>query len=91
MDIWCANGLLRFLDYIAYPFHWILREEKAGMVELRVTMDEKLNKLLDMVVESGVFQSKAELMRSGAVLLLAQMGLLKDHIESQDSRKLQQG
>ena len=54
------------------------------MVELRVTIDEKLNKLLDMVVESGVFQSKAELMRSGAVLLLAQMGLLKDHIESHE-------
>ena len=61
------------------------------MVELRVTIDEKLNKLLDMVVESGVFQSKAELMRSGAVLLLAQMGLLKDHVKGQDHGKQQQG
>jgi Arc/MetJ-type ribon-helix-helix transcriptional regulator len=59
------------------------------MVEPRVTTDEKLNKLLDTIVESGVFQSKAELMRSGAVLLLAQMGLLKDHVESQDREKLQ--
>jgi Arc/MetJ-type ribon-helix-helix transcriptional regulator len=57
------------------------------MVELRVTIDEKLNELLDMVVESGVFQSKAELMRSGAVLLLAQMGLLKGHVESRDRGK----
>lgn len=59
------------------------------MVELRVTIDEEFNKLLDMVVESGVFQSKAELMRSGAVLLLAQMGLLKDHIKVQDRGKHQ--
>lgn len=75
---------------IVYPFNWIFNGED-WMVELRITIDEKLNKLLDMVVESGVFQSKAELMRSGAVLLLAQMGLLKDHIESQDRRKLRRG
>ena len=37
------------------------------MVELRVTVDNKLNKLLDEIVESGLYQSKAELMRSATV------------------------
>ena len=51
------------------------------MVELRVTVDEKLNKLLDKVVEAGIYQSKAELMRSATIYLLMRMGLLKEHIE----------
>jgi len=51
------------------------------MVELRVTVDEQFNKLLDKVVESGVYQSKAELMRSATVYLLIQMGVLKEHVE----------
>ena len=51
------------------------------MVELRVTVDEKLNKLLDKIVKSGIYQSKAELMRSATIMLLIQMGLLKEHVE----------
>jgi Arc/MetJ-type ribon-helix-helix transcriptional regulator len=54
----------------------------VSMVELRVTVDEKFNKLLDKVVEAGVYQSKAELMRSATIYLLIQMGILKEHIES---------
>ena len=54
-----------------------------SMVELRVTVDAKLNKLLDKIVESGIYNSKAELMRSGTIYLLIQMGLLKEHIEKQ--------
>jgi len=54
------------------------------MVELRVTIDEKLNELLDKVVGSGVYQSKAELMRSATIYLLAQMGLISEHIQNQD-------
>jgi Arc/MetJ-type ribon-helix-helix transcriptional regulator len=50
------------------------------MVELRVTVDEQFNKLLDQIVESGVYQSKAELMRSATVYMLIQMGVLKEHI-----------
>ena len=53
------------------------------MVELRVTVDEKLNKLLDKIVESGIYQSKAELMRSATIMLLIQMGLVKEHVEKQ--------
>jgi Arc/MetJ-type ribon-helix-helix transcriptional regulator len=52
------------------------------MVELRVTVDDKLNKLLDEIVESGLYQSKAELMRSATVYLLIQMGVIKDHIQN---------
>ena len=54
----------------------------VSMVELRVTVDEKFNKLLDKVVEAGVYQSKAELMRSATIYLLIQMGILKEHIEN---------
>lgn len=52
------------------------------MVELRVTVDEKLNKLLEKIVASGVYQSKAELMRSATIYLLIQMGVLKEHIKT---------
>ena len=51
------------------------------MVEIRVTIDEKLNKILDKVVASGFYLSKAELMRSATVYLLIQMGVLKEIIE----------
>jgi len=55
-----------------------------SMVELRVTVDEKLNKLLDKIVETGIYQSKAELMRSATIYLLVQMGLIKDHLYSKE-------
>jgi metal-responsive CopG/Arc/MetJ family transcriptional regulator len=51
------------------------------MVELRVTIDEKLNKLLDKIVEAWIYQSKAELMRSATIYFLLQMGVLKENIE----------
>ena len=51
------------------------------MTELRVTIDEKFNKLLDSIVESGLFHSKAELVRSATIHFLLQMGILKDFIE----------
>jgi Arc/MetJ-type ribon-helix-helix transcriptional regulator len=57
------------------------------MVELRVTVDDKFNKLLDDIVASGLYQSKAELMRSATVYMLIQMGVTKDHIQSDTSPK----
>lgn len=53
------------------------------MVELRVTIDEKLNKLLDKVVGSGIYQSKAELMRSATIQLLIEMNLIRDHVQNE--------
>ena len=52
---------------------------------MRVTIDEKLNELLDDVVSSGIYQSKAELMRSATIYLLMQMGVLKEHIQKKSS------
>lgn len=60
------------------------RNPVIAMVELRVTIDEKLNKLLDRVVESGVYQSKAELMRSATIYLLIQMGLISKHVKDEE-------
>ena len=56
-----------------------------SMPELRVTVDEKLNRLLDRIVASGIYNSKAELMRSATIYLLIQMGVLKEHIEKKNS------
>ena len=60
-----------------------LNVQGPKMTELRVTVSDKLNMLLEKVVESGVYQSKAELMRSATIQLLIQMGVLKAHIENQ--------
>lgn len=53
------------------------------MVELRVTVDEKLNKLLDKIVAAGIYQSKAELMRSATIYLLIKMGMIKGQVEKE--------
>lgn len=54
------------------------------MVELRVTIDEKLNKLLDEIVKSGAFLSKAELMRSATIMFIVQSGLFHRLIEKSE-------
>lgn len=51
------------------------------MVELRVTIDERLNKILDEVVESGIFRSKAHLFRFAVLHLLIENDLLKEKIK----------
>ena len=47
-----------------------------------MTVDEKLNALLDEIVASGLFPSKAELMRSSVVQLLKDLGLLQNLINA---------
>lgn len=51
------------------------------MAELRVTVDDGLNELLERIVGSGLYLSKAELMRSAAIYFLMQMGFLKEHVK----------
>lgn len=55
------------------------------MVEIRVTVTKELDALLDQIVDSGVYQSKAELMRSAAIYLLMNMGLIEEHIKNNPS------
>lgn len=52
------------------------------MPEIRVTVDEKLNSLLDEIVASGLYPSKAELTRCGLVQLLKDLGLLQNLINA---------
>ena len=56
------------------------------MTELRVTIDEKFNKLLDSIVETGLFNSKAELVRSATIHFLLQMNVLKDFVKEPQSK-----
>jgi len=53
------------------------------MPELRVVVDEKFNRLLDKIVERGLYASKAELLRSATIYFLMQTGILKDYIEKE--------
>ena len=55
------------------------------MPELRVVVDKELNQLLDKIVDRGIFNSKAELMRSAAISLLSDMGVLREHINGSRS------
>jgi len=57
------------------------------MVELRVTVNEKLDKLLDKMVNAGFYQSKAELMRSATIYLLTQMGVIKEVMRKEENLK----
>lgn len=46
------------------------------MPELRVTVTEKLNELLEKIVETGLFTSKADLVRFATIAYLKEMGWL---------------
>ena len=56
------------------------------MPEIRVTVDDRLNALLDEIVASGLYPPKAELMRSGLVHLLKDLGLLQNLINTNKKR-----
>lgn len=52
------------------------------MPEVRVTVEEKLNLLLDEIVASGLYPSKAEFVRCSIVHLLKYLGLLENLINT---------
>ena len=47
------------------------------MPELRVTVTEKMDDLLDEIVETGLFTSKADLVRFATVAYLKDFGFIK--------------
>jgi len=51
------------------------------MPEVRVTINENLDSYLDKIVASGLYPSKAELMRCGMVHLLKELHLIMPLLE----------
>jgi Arc/MetJ-type ribon-helix-helix transcriptional regulator len=49
--------------------------------EVRVTVNENLDSFLDKIVASGLYPSKAELMRCGMVHLLKELNLIMPLLE----------
>ena len=47
------------------------------MPELRVTVTEKMDNLLDEIVDTGLFTSKADLMRFAAIAYLQGLGWIE--------------
>lgn len=47
------------------------------MPELRVTITEKMNELLNRLVDTGLFSSKADLVRFATVAYLKELGWIK--------------
>jgi Arc/MetJ-type ribon-helix-helix transcriptional regulator len=56
------------------------------MPELRVTVTEKMDKILDKVVDEGYFTSKADLARFAMINYLNSLGLLKARSTGRSSR-----
>ena len=50
--------------------------------EIRVTVNETLDLFLDEVVASGLYPSKAELMRCGVIQLLKDLNLIHDIVDT---------
>jgi len=47
------------------------------MPELRVTITEKFDKILDELVETGLFPSKADIMRHATINYLKELGWIR--------------
>ena len=47
------------------------------MPELRVTIPEKMDKLLERIVEQGLFTSKADLVRFATIAYLKELGMIE--------------
>ncbi|MGI0047529.1 MAG: hypothetical protein ACREBB_10155 [Nitrosotalea sp.] len=52
------------------------------MPELRVTVSEKMDKILERLVDTGLFTSKADLMRFAAISYLQNLGWIEDEIKN---------
>jgi len=50
--------------------------------EVRVTINDNLDSFLDKIVASGLYPSKAELMRCGMVHLLKELNLIQNLINT---------
>ena len=48
------------------------------MPEIRVTITDKMNELLEKLVETGLFTSKADLVRFATVAYLKELGWIKE-------------
>lgn len=57
------------------------------LTEIRVTIDDKLNNLLEELVESGIYPSKAEIMRCGLIHILNDLNLLPNLMKSKKKGK----
>ncbi|MFB0543795.1 MAG: hypothetical protein ACETVR_03340 [Candidatus Bathyarchaeia archaeon] len=55
------------------------------MPELRVTITEKLNELLQRIVDRGLFTSKADLVRFATIAYLKEIGWLPKPEDSADT------
>ena len=51
------------------------------MPELRVTITEKFDKILDKLVETGLFPSKADIMRYATINYLKELGWISKRTE----------
>jgi len=49
------------------------------MPEIRVTISEKFDKLLDELLETGLFTSKADIMRFATIEYLKGLGFIDKH------------
>ncbi len=56
------------------------------MPEIRVTINENLDSYLDKIVASGLYPSKAELMRCGLVHLLKYLNLLSELVSKNNKK-----
>ncbi|MHB8545689.1 MAG: hypothetical protein ACYDAJ_02860 [Nitrosotalea sp.] len=52
------------------------------MPEFRVTVTEKMDKILEKLVDTGLFTSKADLMRFAAIAYLQDLGWIEGEIKS---------
>jgi Arc/MetJ-type ribon-helix-helix transcriptional regulator len=57
------------------------------MPEIRVTISEKFDKLLDELLETGLFTSKADIMRFATIQYLKELGFINKHKIKEEKNK----